>query len=345
MNSKLNITYIDSSMYDKKENITKSNYNLDDCVIIRTTDIFPKDKIIQTPIHGNAYGFGGSVIFREAIIRKIKQSYPNGVVSDEEDFLNKLNQYNLFFDIPRSTIHFTINGLVLSHLYGNFSNKPFIIIEPLKNHIDEKSLVGLRVEDTYFKDDVMLSNDAYIMISKTYFDAFKDNQEFILSLQDFNIIVFDGDEKKAVDFVIRSLGYNSFNINNHGYSEAFMKDNDETRMIKFIESLANKKGISQDRHCFSEIYKEDYDLMYKMVDKRERDFLLFVLDNAIITDDLNKQIIYELSNYFDITRLTNSKAIHKLVDMIGLDNLKKFITEFNQKCVLEVTDNIGNYTI
>lgn len=65
MEDKLNIAYIDESMYDTLTNVSKNDYTVDDCVMVRTTDIFPKDRMVITPKNGGAYGFGRSVIFEE----------------------------------------------------------------------------------------------------------------------------------------------------------------------------------------------------------------------------------------------------------------------------------------
>ena len=37
-------------------------YNINDCVLIRKTGTFPKDNMVETPIHGLAYEFGTSTI-------------------------------------------------------------------------------------------------------------------------------------------------------------------------------------------------------------------------------------------------------------------------------------------
>ena len=71
MDNELNITYIDESMYDTLTNVSKEDYTVDDCVIVRTTDIFPKDGMVITPKNGGAYGFGRSVILEEIIRKKI----------------------------------------------------------------------------------------------------------------------------------------------------------------------------------------------------------------------------------------------------------------------------------
>ena len=47
-------------------------YTINDCVLVRTTDIFPMDGIVETPINGNAYEFGRSSIIGEAISKKVR---------------------------------------------------------------------------------------------------------------------------------------------------------------------------------------------------------------------------------------------------------------------------------
>lgn len=333
MDNELNITYIDESMYDTLTNVSKEDYTVDDCVIVRTTDIFPKDGMVITPKNGGAYGFGRSVILEEIIRKKIANEYPD---LDDDSFFKKLDEFNIFFDIPRGTIHYTINGLVSSHDYGNFDNRPFIIIEPLKYHINDKSLVGLRVEDTYFNDNMELSDEAKIMISQAYFDANKDNLEFLESLQGLNIIVFSGDETKAVEYVLRSLGYNAFTVNNHGYTNGFYGNNDETRMLFFLRGIAQEKNIPTERHCYSASYLEEKDSMNKCVEKREKEYLRYILDNSLISDELRDRIDYAISDCYYIEYLSDNSYIEKLIDIIGLDNLKRLTAEYNNKCVKDM---------
>ena len=334
MSDKLNINYISEEMY-KRENKSKREYDINDCVLIRTTDVFPKDKIVETPLNGNAYDFGSSVIFREAVIHNVQKMYPD-VMSKEYD--EALKDYKIFFDIPRSTIHFTINGLVSSHMYGNFDDRPYIIIEPLKYHVEDPSLKGLRVEDTYFNSDINLSDESILMIPKSFFESNKDNLEFLESLKGFNVVVFDGNDKQAVDFVIRSFGYNAFDINNHGYRDAFFSDNDETRMIEFVRGYATEHEIPQDRHCYSEEYKEDNQRMIDASIKREKEFLEYVMNSVMIPIELKNKIEAELCNCIDISYLAKSPSIFKLVEIIGLESLKVLMEEFNNKCISEINE-------
>ena len=311
-------------------NVKKDNYTIDDCLLIRTTDIYPQNHIVQTPKHGHAYSFGSSVLFSDLLISRIKSKYPNVMSSQEEkEFEQVLREYDVFFSIPRSTIHFTINGLVGSHEYGSFDNRPFIIIEPLKNQIDNPSLEGIRTEDTYFSDDLVLSKDAVIMIPKWYYDSI--DSSTIKS--EYNVFVFEGKEIDAISYVLNSLGYNAFIVGKHGYVKSFMDQNDETNMTLFIRNFAHNNNLKQDKHCYSEIYKDDYITRYKANNEEEREYLRYIVDNSILPDDLLKKISYYINNLSDISDITRDSCIEQLLDIIELDNLKKLTKEYNQICI------------
>ena len=140
--------------------IMPKSYELDDCVIVHTTDVFPFDGLIQTASHGNAIFKSDSDILMLPLLRILRQKYEKLAVEEE------LKKFQLYFKHFRSTIHFTINGLVGDHGYGTFSGRPYVILEPLKHQINNPALYSLAAHDTYFTDDVMLSDEAIIIISE-----------------------------------------------------------------------------------------------------------------------------------------------------------------------------------
>ncbi len=154
-------------------------YTINDCVLVRTTDIFPMDGIVETPINGNAYEFGRSSIIGEAISKKVREKHPNYYMTEEEGekYSKELAEFDVCFETCRRTIHFAMNGLVGTTAYGNFDNKPFVIFEPLKYHIDP-SLKCLRVEDVYFDNDMRLSNECSILLEENYLKENSNNLEF-----------------------------------------------------------------------------------------------------------------------------------------------------------------------
>ena len=172
MEEKINVTYIDATgINEYGDSINKGeNYNIQDCILIRTTDIFPFDGIVRVPKNDNAYDFDDSSIMGSAIKTAIRSKYSSEYLNEQQqEILDKENKdYKVVFETCRSTVHFTMNGLVRSSTYGNFDDKPYVIFEPLKYHIDD-SLKCLRVEDVYFDQDITLSNEACILISEEIF--------------------------------------------------------------------------------------------------------------------------------------------------------------------------------
>ena len=82
-------------------------YNIDDCVLIRKTTVFPKDGIIETPEHGIAYNFGRSTVLGDALYDILSEKYP-----DYEQLKEEIEKFDIYFESNRSTIHNTINGVV-----------------------------------------------------------------------------------------------------------------------------------------------------------------------------------------------------------------------------------------
>ena len=51
------------------------SYTLDDCVLVRVTDIFPFNHEIHTPFYDKAYELGGSIYFHDVIVDKLRKMY------------------------------------------------------------------------------------------------------------------------------------------------------------------------------------------------------------------------------------------------------------------------------
>ena len=79
---------------------TDKEYGIEDCILVRTTDIFPMDGIVETPINGNAYEFGKSSILGEAISKKVREKHPNYYMTEEagEKYSKELAEYEVCFE-------------------------------------------------------------------------------------------------------------------------------------------------------------------------------------------------------------------------------------------------------
>ena len=172
-------------------------YTINDCVLIRKTGTFPKEGIVETPVHALAYEFGKSSIIGDAIYDKLREKY-----TTIENMTRESKKYDVYYETYRSTIHFTINGVVADSMYGQFSY-PYAIIEPLKHHIDDESLATLRVEDTYFTDDMKLSDEAIILVPESEVDSLKEKYD----LEGITIRTYKDSLEEAIKETLTEKGY------------------------------------------------------------------------------------------------------------------------------------------
>lgn len=108
-------------------------------------------------------------------------------------------------DVSRKTIHTSLNGSVSSHLGGNWDDCSIIILDPLKNHIDQVACVWS--VDTFTYGSMKLSPDAMILIdNKKFNEIYSQNKEYIDANRD-RFLVFDGEKSIVVNNLLSLLGY------------------------------------------------------------------------------------------------------------------------------------------
>ena len=301
-------------------------YDINDCILIRKTNVFPENNIVETPIHGLAYEFGRSTVIGDALSKILREKYFN-----PDEFLDELNKYNIYFETYRTTTHFTINGVVSNSMYGEF-NYPYAIIEPLKYHINDDSLEGLRVEDTYFSDDIKLSKESIILVPEE--NIIDIEEQF--DLTNMNIRTYKGSIENAIKEVLKELNYDFFVVNNHGYTNGLDSDSKDSQMYNFIYEYAKTHNISQARHFTSEINNQDRNRRIQEAEKIDLKHLKFILDSGLVSNELidriNKQL--EIRDYYpnDFNRL-----MEELINEIGLDKLLFLTNEFNKQMIEENT--------
>ncbi|MBQ2946432.1 MAG: hypothetical protein IJE04_01085 [Bacilli bacterium] len=317
----------DSVDYNDKQ------YGIEDCILVRTTDIFPMDGVVQTPINGNAYDFGKSSILGESISKKVREKHPNYYMSEEagEKYSSELDEFDVCFETCRRTIHFAMNGLVGSTAYGNFDGKPFVIFEPLKYHIDE-SLKSLRVEDVYFDNDMKLSNECSILLEENYLKQNSNNLEFLEQLKKFKVYVYRGNQQAAVCKVLSDLGYDSFLVSSNGYSNGLYDGMAASKMWRFVNNFAVENNISLDRHFYSQINYEDSINRQEKGKEIDIKHLTYILDNSTASEELKNKIVpllYENPYYLE-------PLMDELVNELGLEQIKELTRQFNDLYIQEL---------
>lgn len=340
------INFIDCSLdefIDDSCDRKYDSYGLDDCVLVRTTDVFPFGSIIQTPVHGNAYSFDNSSILGGAIFEVLKRNF-----SDDES-RKEYSKYNICYEIFRSTIHFTINGLVSSHIYGNFDDKPYIIIEPLKYHISDDSLCSLNACDTYFNDDMLLSDEAVILISEDKFNEIKDAPLYIDDLNKFKIVVYKGkNQNKAVRDVLVSLGYDYFRIGQHGYKNNGNPKKPAFKMWEYFNVLRKEYQKESIPHFYSEFKLNDNIKRDEKIKEKELEYFYYIINNSNISKETldiikvldEREILSEID---DNTYIRDNYWVKdfmiNLVLEIGLDNIYRLTKEFNNIYIEELSND------
>ena len=307
------------------------DYSIEDCVLVRTTNHFPFGGVIKTPI--NAYAVAK---FLPCGMDEAIKSILETIEEDKrEEILNRLkvNQRVL-----RNTTHFAINGLVSSHMYGNFDSRPFIIIEPLKYHINSESLQSLRVEDTYFDDNIVLSTEATIIIRSDIYNQIKDDDNYKEELSRYRIYTYSGsNEKKAISEVLNKNGYDSFVVNDHGYSNGLYDEKPASKMYSFINQYRKNNNIGSEKHFYSKNREEVVNAMknealsiaYRIIEEMCKELHL---------ESEQKELCRIVRKEYYLSKEEN-EYLKSFILRYGFDNFVKLIerinVEFNQELLEE----------
>lgn len=339
---------LEDGEYYQDGQIITNNYDVKSMCLVRTTNIFPSDGCIRSMANSNTLLKTSSMLLGEAL--------------NNTDLKDKCQ---IMYHGYRSTVHFSMNGLVSNHAYGNFSNRNFIIIEPFFHHIQD-DIISLRVEDTYFKDFVSLSDEACVILSKDKLEEIKNNaayQDFLFSHKLF-VYNFKEEEKKKlfsnnslelenynsffeqrlVNCVLENLGYPHFNIGSNGYV-----DNNKSvdYMNSFVEEFRKKMKIGNERHFNSELH---------MLDSKQNSLNLKTSDinyyrYIVINSGINNEQLLSYIKYFEYNGNYDSfKYSNLLFDEDGniimkeeiLEKIKEFINRIGIQKLLYLTEEYNN---
>ena len=306
-------------------------YSINDLVLVRTTDYLPNNEVIETP--DNAL----------AVVREFPEGFKYILMDmlenlPEEVKMQTLENFKVYERVKRQTLHFCVNGLVSSHMYGNFDDRNVKIIEPLKYHINSNDLIGLRSEDTYFKGNVNLSNEAVLLLKSDYYEIIKSDPNYMDELSKYKIFTYKGhNEVYAVNEVLNKLGYDSFIINNHGYTNGLDSNTNAEKMYSFINKYATEHNINQERHFYSDIKMEDLDRQTREginVTSRIVDEMTMALNK----DDEYKKYMHDMIEKSNYNQSYNEKLLSDLITEYGLENLAILIGRINAEILSEIRD-------
>lgn len=295
------------------EKLQKGKYTASDIALVRVTSYLPKNGIV--PAISNVPFVERMNNVSHAAVDQILAE--QGLTWDDRKnlvrFLTPLStQY-------RSSVHFCLNGLVSSHMQGDFDGNPFVIIEPFKYHENDKNILAVRGEDTYFKEGLRLSSEAFILVDEKYAQKCLD-----LGIDSKQIIFYRGEQKQAVDMVLTKMG-----IVPELIGKDYIIDSCTSRMIR---DFISKKGYPEDKHCYSENYASDDEKTLILWQKYAESFYTY-LYSIIYGNIVDKE---EEIEYLTKASCFDTKAINILVNIIktvGIENYQTIINDYNKSIV------------
>lgn len=330
--------------------------NIENIALVRATNIIPFEGVIR-PLSNEKYLckiLGGE--FQNAIsdlLTKLgilpEQDYSK-VFTDEDYYDNYIREcanitkeYIPYLSNYNSIVLFSLNGICpddSEHGFGNntFSNKKCAIIEPLKYHIDD--VISLVPTDTSVKGDVLLSDEAIILIEEQTFYNLSDEQKNKLS--GLNVKIFNGSLKDAVKSTLRQSGKYTAEDLSLSQRDGGVKDSITSNELKnCIENIIKEYNLSRLKYFNLLLAKNDeevpkYDLIkdeyfnsIKVYEFYLEKFLTELLDFINAPSNIKESLHRNLHNkkYMDKVSL--------LISNFGIEKYKDFVDNYNKDLELQ----------
>lgn len=299
-----------------EEKLDKREYTSSDIALVRVTDHLPVNGLVpaisNVPFVKVMHDVAYTAVYN--MFKEPGKSWDE--ISSKAETVSPLStQY-------RSSVHFCLNGIVSSHMQGNFEGNPFVIIEPFREHENDDNILAVRGEDTYFKEGLQLSDSAVILVDERYAQQCLDS-----SVDPKRVIFYRGVQEEAVNMVLVKMG-----IVPELIGKDYIIDSKTSEMIrKFIDD----KNYPQDKHCFSESYFKDDEKTLVLWQKYAEKFYSYLYSNVYgdITD--KKGEIDYLANApgFDDEAV---EKVGSIIKSIGIDNYRNIVNSYNNAIIEKI---------
>lgn len=211
------VNYDELKRYIIDEKVKRINngfqFSLDDLVLVRSIkeSLFPANGYYYPLNEENCYK--GTLNPFNHFLSAIRYGYDKNYVGDGV-FDHEEEKAYVYHPVYRDTKHFTINSLSsnINRLFVQtaiFNNRPIIIIEPLKEKIDNGLLVNLNPIDTFFNlhnTRMEVSSQAIILINEDTYKELIRHEENKEILNTHKIYLFRGEPSISCDIALLSLG-------------------------------------------------------------------------------------------------------------------------------------------
>lgn len=323
--------------------------NIDNIAIVRATDIIPFEGVYK-PISKSMYlrkdtnmDFARQMsdllkeigVFPPFDFSKMDEEYMKEYSEKKNEILKRFLPYVSDYN---SLVLFSLNGLVPDDSeigFGNniFSNKKCAIIDGLKEHINE--VVSLMPTDTAVKDEVVLSENAIILIEEDAYQKLTDEEKEKLRMLPLTVKTFNGNLKEQVFNTLKETNRyipETLSLSRSDYGFRKSDTSEEQKML--INNIAKEYEIPQ--VLFFNLLTGQYDYNEKLESIKDE------LENRNVVVDYYMERFYSkllslkennliefIPEYMNSVTFLNQ--LTEYIKNIGLDKYLDFVTEYNKE--------------
>lgn len=315
----------------ERQLLDKGSLDVSNFALVRATDNISENGEIK-PLSDIPFVTNTTNVQYRALFKILKEK--NNVSGTNEEEIEKLieytKQYTPLSSQYRSTVHFTLNGLVTGHSKGDFKNKNFIIIDKLDKHLGNDDFRSIKMEDTFTKGKIKASSDAKLLINKNKYEELHNKYPYIDS---YNIVLFNGNEKEAVDMTLLGMGILPEDIKEHGAELSDMT----TLYENYISTVFKDYGIDEISHVNSPEYRDDDNQNLRLWQIYDSNFYNGLFDHFNVDENTKETMISYLTSY-RTDRFDKEEKFKNFILNVGLENYMKYVTEYN-KNIKEALEN------
>ena len=298
------LTVEDEIISISDENVDKaiySDYNGFKELVVHCTDFFPKNGKLLCNYDGN---------------KPIKTEIEFNGVSKEIKGISH-----------RHTCHFIINNVVISHAYGNWDQKKFVIIEPLEPH--KNQFVSLNNGDAFTYGSLDLQKPI-LLVREDCYNEIPQNE-----ISNFNIIKYKGRYDNCTLNILRILGIP-------------IKYFDENNPTHYLSVEMQTENILNDRDlCINYLKNNNWDGKSNVILSEKDIFNLYDIVKSSKGNDYFKRAFENLTNLkveeLNILQNTNIDFICYMT-IFGIEKVSNGYTFKNDDSIYYIFDKFQDKT-
>lgn len=316
----------------------KGFYDVNDFALVRTTDFLNPEHILhpicKVPFVTNIGNVANIAIYE--ILKDMYNNDFNGDYEKYEEFMEMLDQYAKRYSPLstqfRSTVHFTLNGLVANHFKGSFNNRNFIVIDKLSNHLGVDDFRSIRMEDSFVFGDFPISDEATVLIEESKYKQLIEEYPY---LSTYNVVLFRGDEKLATEMFLALMDIVPEKIMTHSADES----NRTVLYNKYFDMVTEKYGIEQAKHFYSPESSADDQKNLILWEIYDTKFYNELFDYFLVEKEEKENMINYLIS-LKISSFEQGEMLKEFIIKVGVEKYQEFVISYNQKILDAISQGI-----